>query len=358
MPDELTARLRELAASAQARPESVRPVLLRVIADLFVLHPRHNREDIRLFEDMAANLVAEADEASLTVVARKLAEAPDAPESVLALIRARGGAAAREILRADERIEQLELRRIAAVGPCDQAAAIAGRGGLDSDLSALLCRRPEREIALALAANAEALLAADDLRWLVERGRQDPALARALLDRGETTIDYLPLYLAAKAMERARLMRAARQASFADAGQAGRMEAALLAPELCQRLEAAALRLKRAAFAWTLAELLGCDARCGQRIVEDESGDALSLAFIALGAPREICARIFLVAFPRVALSREIFERNLALIASLPRRDAIRVIAAIAGAAAQGDHLAALPGGPNEQRRAVGDTDG
>ena len=85
--------------------------------------------------------------------------------------------------------------------------------------------------------------------------------------------------------------------------------------------------------------------------VEDESGDALSLAFIALGAPREIGARIFLVAFPRVALSREIFERNLALIASLPRRDATRVIVALAGAPAH-------PEVPDEQRRAVGDTDG
>jgi hypothetical protein len=140
-----------------------------------------------------------------------------------------------------------------------------------------------------------------------------------------------------------------------------------MASEICLRLEAAALRMKRAAFGWTLSEILGCDARCGQKIVEDESGDALSLAFISLGVPREICARIFLVAFPKVALSRETFERNLALIASLPRRDAARVIAAIAGAArrgppgdspAQAADSAARTGVPDDLRRAASENDG
>jgi hypothetical protein len=328
MPDELTARLRELAASARARPEVMGPVLLRVITDLFVLHPRHGAQDIQLFAELAGSLVADADEASLTAVARKLAEAPDAPESLLALIRARGGAAEQEILRADKRIAGLEARRIAAAGPCDQAAAIAARGDLDRDLTTLLCRRPERDIALALAANIAAPLATDDLGLLVARGRNDPALARTLLARGDLTIDHLPLYLDAGPAERAQLIRATRAESLA---QTERADAAPMAPDVCLRLETAALRLKRAAFAWTLAGVLGCDARIGQKIVEDESGDALSLAFIALGAPREICARIFLVAFPRVALSREIFERNLALIDSLPRRDAARVIAAVTG---------------------------
>ena len=97
-------------------------------------------------------------------------------------------------------------------------------------------------------------------------------------------------------------------------------------------LPKSALRTALTGFALMLAEMLNCDADCGRRLVEDESGDALTLAFIALGVPREICARIFLVAFPKVGLSCKTFDRNLALVASLPRRDATLVIGAITGA--------------------------
>ena len=329
MSNDIYARLRELAASAEARPAVMRPVLMRVITDLFVLHPQHTPQEIRLYEEMAGKLVADADEASLIIVARKLAQAADAPASVLKLVRERGGAAAREMFRADTRIEWRELRQIAASGSGDDAAAIAGRRDLDRELTKILSQRPERDIALALAANALAPLALEDLRLLIFRGRGDAVLARALLDRGGLTLDCLPLYLAAYQTERAQLIRLTRHASLA---QIGRPDAPPLDGPLCLRLEASAQRRDRAYFALTLAEILDCDPDCGRRLVEDESGDALTLAFIALGVPKEVCARLFLAAFPGDGPSPEIFDRNLALVASLPRRDATRIIGAITGA--------------------------
>jgi uncharacterized protein (DUF2336 family) len=326
MSNDLYACLRELVASAEARPAVMRPVLLCVITDLFLLHPRHRPEEIHLYEEMAGKLVPDADEASLAIVARKLAEAADAPASVMKLVRERGGAAAREMLRVDPRIEWRELGQIAASGAADHAAAIAGRRDLDRELTKILSQRPERDIALALSANALAPLALGDLRRLISRGRCDADLARALLDRGDLTLDCLPLYLAANATERARLIKLARCASLA---RVSRPDSAPLDGQLCLRLETSAAR-HRACFALTLAETLDCDADCGRRLVEDESGDALTLACIALGLPGEICARIFRAAFPN--LSRENFDRNLALVASLPRRDATAVIGAITGA--------------------------
>ena len=325
MSNDIYARLRELAASAEARPAIMRPVLLRVITDLFVLHPRHTPQEIRLYEEMAGKLVPDADEACLTVVARKLAQAADAPASVMKLVRESGGAAARELFRVDTRIELRELRQIAAGGPGEHAAAIAGRRDLDRELTKILSQRPERDIALALAANPLAPLALGDLRLLIFRGRGDADLARALLDRGDLTLDCLPLYLAANTTERARLIRLTRQASLA---QVGRPDAAPLDGQFRLRLETSARR-DRACFARTLSEILASDADCGRRLVEDESGDALTLAFIALGVPSETSARLLLVAFPD--LSPEIFDRNCALIASLPRRDATRIIGAITG---------------------------
>ena len=327
MSNDIYARLRELAASAEDRPAVMRPVLLRVITDLFVLHPCHTLEEIRLYEEMAGKLVPDADEASLTIVAQKLAQAADAPASVMKLVRERGGAAAREMFRNDKDQWRNCARSPRAARANTQPPSPASRSRPRTEK--ILSQRAERDIALALAANALAPLALDDLRLLIARGRDDADLARALLDRGDLSRDHRDI-LSAEPTERARLIRLTRCASLA---QAGRPDAAPLDRQLCLRLEASALRPDRASLALTLAEMLDCAPDIGRRLVEDESGDALTLAFIALGVPSEICTRLLPVAFPTIALSREIFDRNLTLVASLPRRDANRIIGAITGGA-------------------------
>jgi uncharacterized protein (DUF2336 family) len=330
MPADIFARLHDLAASAETRPADMRPVLLRVSTDLFVLHASHTAQEIRLFEEMACRLIDDADAATLAIIAQKLASCADAPAAVLRRLLARGGPAACELLRDDRRIAGAELRRVAASGPCDQACAVAGRKDLDREIAGLLAGRPEREVARALAANASAPLAVEDLRLLVSRGREDQELARALFSReDELSLDHLPLYLAGDAGRRGALLRLARAAGVAALGRpdaAGDLDAAA-----CARLEGAALRQKRAALALDLADILGCDPLCARRIVEDDSGDVLTLAFIAIGLPREIAARIFLIAFPKVGTDRAMFARNMKLYETLPRRDAARVIGAVTG---------------------------
>jgi uncharacterized protein (DUF2336 family) len=327
MPTDIYARLRDLAASAEAKPSEMRPVLLRVTTDLFALQPQHSPEEIRLYEEMAGRLIDTADEATLAQVARKLARCADSPASLLARIKARGGDAAREIFLADPQVEWRELRHLAASGPCDQASAVAARSDLDREIVRLLAARPEREIARALACNALAPLTNESLRLLAPRGRDDHALARALLDRCALTLDCLPLYLSAHAGERAKLLTLALEAGLA---QTGRPTGESLDEETTARIEEAALRQKRATFALLLADLLKCDSLRARRIVEDESGDALTLAFIAIGLPQEAAARIFLIAFPRVALSTEQFGRNMNLFRA-PRRAASRIIEAVTG---------------------------
>ena len=252
---------------------------------------------------MAGKLVDAADEPTLAIVARKLARCADAPSRLLSRIRARGGAPAREILLAAPQIEWTDLRQVAASGPCDQACAVSGRSDLDRELTRILGGRPEREIARALAANTLAPLAVEDLRLLSARGREDIVLARALLDRGDLSLDCLPLYLAANEAERARLINMTRGVGLVHAGRG--VAAPPLDDALCARLEASALRLKPSSFALTLAEILDCDPLCARKIVDDETGDAMTLAFIAIGLPKEICVRIFLIAFPKVAQSPE-----------------------------------------------------
>ena len=149
MPADIFARLHDLAASAETRPADMRPVLLRVTTDLFVLHASHTAQEIRLYEEMTCRLIDDADEATLATVAKKLAACDDAPAAVLRRLLARGGRAACELLRNDRQIAWVELRRVAASGPCDQACAVAGRKDLDREIAGLLAGRPEREVARA-----------------------------------------------------------------------------------------------------------------------------------------------------------------------------------------------------------------
>jgi uncharacterized protein (DUF2336 family) len=311
----------------------MRPILLRVATDLFTLHERHWPHEIRLYEEMADRLIADADEASLTLVARKLARCPDAPAAILRRIRARGGAPEVEILGADPRVERHELRQIAAGGACDHACAVAGRDDLDREIVKILSRRPEREVVRALAGNAKAPLAVEDLRLLCARGRDDAVLAQALLARGEPTLDGLALYLAADRAQREKLIGLARAAGLAQIGRADDLPP--LDDEAARRLESCALCQKRSAFALALAEILGCDHFRARKIILDEGGDALTLAFIAIGLPQAFAARILLGAFPKVGLSVGAFDRAMALYARLPRREASRIVAAFTGEAAR-----------------------
>lgn len=330
MPPDIYSRLRDLAASAEANPGEMRPVLLRVITDLFALHPQHTDEEIRLYEEMAGRLLDDADETTLTNVGRKLSRCADAPAAILKRIRARGGEPAREILLKDFRIEWRELRQIAASGACDQACAVAGRADLDREIARIFAARPEREIIRAIAANPLAPLSGEDLRLLAARGRRDAVLARALLGRGELTLEHLPLYLFANPRERSRLVVLALEAHLAQAGRP--QSTAMLDDEAVAQIEAAAVRRKRASFALTMADQMQCDPLSARRLIDDECGDALALAFIAIGLPADAAARIFLIAFPKVALSSEIFGRNMRLFRTIPHRVASRLIEAIIGA--------------------------
>jgi len=330
MPPDIYARLQGLAATAQINSAEMRPILLRVTTDMFVLHAEHTDEEIRLYEEMARRLIDDADAATLALVARKLATCSDAPTLVLNRLRAKGGEAAREIVQFSRQIEWRELRRLAVDGAWDVACAVAGRSDLDREIAAILAARPEREIARALAANTLAPLNHEDVRLLALRGRDDVTLARALLNRGEITLDHLPLYLTANAEQRDILFGLVRQASLAQTGRPETMPK--LDENLVLRLETTALRQKRTSFALALADLLGCDALCARRIVEDETGDALALAFLAIGLPAEAAARIFLIAFPKIGQSPDIFIADMKMIATTPRRDAARIIAAVTGA--------------------------
>lgn len=108
-----------------------------------------------------------------------------------------------------------------------------------------------------------------------------------------------------------------------------------------------------------LAERLHCDQILARRIVDDEEGEALAIAFVAIGLPKEAAARILLGAFPRIAELPEAFDHVMRLARTVPRRVALRMIDAMAGppgAHAPGAARAPLLR-PAQERQNVSETD-
>jgi hypothetical protein len=95
------------------------------------------------------------------------------------------------------------------------------------------------------------------------------------------------------------------------------------------RLEQAAAHGDRPAFARALAHALGCEPIIAQNIAQDRGGEALALAFVAMGLSIEATARIFLEGFADISLTGEKFRPLMRIVESMRRRTAARLIRTI-----------------------------
>src|SRR5947209_4266978 len=83
MTNDFLSGLEGLVALGKEGGLNMKPILLRVITDQFVSQPRHPTADIRQYEELAQQLIADADIASASAVAKRLGPHPDAPPSVI-----------------------------------------------------------------------------------------------------------------------------------------------------------------------------------------------------------------------------------------------------------------------------------
>ncbi len=219
------------------------------------------------------------------------------------------------------------LMATAAEGPVDEACALADRGDLDDKLIEVLARRPEGKVVYTLAYNAQAGLGRKILRVLMERGREDARLARALLRREDLHLCHFRLFMHATEEERAHLIAIARLSHL------DTIRGAEAYPEpdadRVARVEHAALDGDRAAFEQALATAFSCDLSMAERIARDKGGEALALAFAALGLDYESAVRIFLSGLPDRDPSIQKIRALMRIIYSVPRLTAARLVRTI-----------------------------
>jgi hypothetical protein len=303
------ADLSGLVALAHERNLDLRPVLLRVQTDLFAAAPNRDQGTIDAFEALALGFLAVVDDDTAGIVARKLAPLADTPPRVIEALLARGGQARQGVIQGMPRLP----RTVAAAALADEPAlapVLAARADLDAATLVELLGRGEDVVDLAIARNRSMVLGRT-LHHLVERGRERPHLAAALLAREDLSVwDEAALYVHADARRRA--------------GIRGRLEthAPLIAAFRRAALPRAdsAMRddlLARAAdgdgpgFRALLAEALRVNlvSAAPWRFDHEAHREVVALALVAAGLPSEDAIRVFLTLDREIARSvRAVFH--------------------------------------------------
>ncbi len=282
-----------LATLARSPRPADRALWLRVATDYFLTGPFPTRAHGAGFAAELAERLRDADDATRSAVARKLAPCAEAVE-VLSALESLGGQAALDVLQCAVALPRERLLA-AAAGDNARARAVARREDLDAELVAILADHGEIEVLIALARNRRAPIDPRLYATLARRAKQriegtpDRRLAEALLERAPTRLDEAALFLEADSGRRAEIMVAAQRAALAgprtpfpprDASRA------------IARLERFALEAEPERFVGALAQALECSLELANRIARDPSGEPLAVALAALAAPDDVAVRI------------------------------------------------------------------
>ncbi|MGI3904100.1 MAG: DUF2336 domain-containing protein [Janthinobacterium lividum] len=330
--DDLRGSLERLVRLGRTPDVDIRPVLLRVLVDMFARRLHHSPDDIVQFEGMIERLLDESDGEVRRAVADKLAGHPATPKRLIERFLAEGGDMAASVLGGAD-VETAILQRAADWGTTAMAVAVAGRSDLSPDTVASLVDRPEPDVLMAVAANTAAPVGLDAFRYLVRRARGNDALGRALLRREAFDGERAPLFLVADSAQRAAIILAARREDLGPEIRRVRLtedEAAALA-----RVERAVMAPERDGFDEALALALNIRLDDAWRLIDDPKGEPLALALAAVGASAELAARVFILSGPAIGHSVMAVRRLTALVEGMPRPTAARLIAAMAQAGAR-----------------------
>jgi hypothetical protein len=329
MPPRIATDLAELARLASNGGLDLRQVALRVKTDLLLATPTPSPEDMEAFRAMAEASIPAIDEATATIIARKLASWPHAPREVLACLRARGGEVLAALISHGMPLTTAEIEEIAAEGDSEARVALAGRHDLTGSASIALASGSNAEVDAALAANTAAPLPHAALDLLLPRAIQTPALGANLLARADLPVsELMPLFLQASLEKRLSMIDAA----AAHEALAPSPRPPTLPADQISGLIATALSDRRNAFA-ALAEAFGGDVRLATTMANDPSRQLTALALIGCGASPEDATRFLIGLGDEAARSVERIFALVELMRSVQPAVARRLAQQIAGIA-------------------------
>lgn len=300
--------------------------MLRVATDLFCQTRSHAPADILRYTELASALLETADTRTRAAIAQKLAAAPHAPEKLLrALLDDRDVTVASFILSGSPALQPGHLASfLDECGPAE-AAAIARRPDIGSELVKRLAAHPHLLVVETLLENSAARLEEDTIGLLVSRTEAHPALADILLARRHVDpADLAPLYQRADCAMRTSI-RNALEDRPAKAPQAVPLDAV---SELNDAVHAA----DRDRIGSSLSKALRLNPAGMPRILDDPTAEVFALALAAAGIRRAAAIRVLLIAAPfEVRTSVDRIHSAAAVYDSTSRRVAREITVAVAG---------------------------
>jgi uncharacterized protein (DUF2336 family) len=310
--DLTTDTLQHIAARGLSEAGGPKPLLLRVLVDLFVRRPSHSEDEIQHFAEIAHTILPSATRAEIDHAAMRLCTHPAAPGEVLDLLAMRAGEGAVLLFEKCRRLSTAVLHHGAMAGPLALACAIAQRDDLDPTTINLLAARPERDILLALVENEKAPLNAHLLPQLVARAKDEAPIAHRLCQRLPHRAEVLSLFLHAARTDRLLMIGAARQRM--DSPKQNDMEQAPIdAADLVTAAQTSAQ-----AFALCLAQKLTLPETLAQALTQDHGGEALIIALRALGADGDEVQQISKLLCDTLTEGQLVWRRALCLCISQP----------------------------------------
>ncbi len=284
--DLTTDTLQHIAARGLSEAGGPKPLLLRVLVDLFVRRPSHSEDEIQHFAEIAHTILPSATRAEIDHAAMRLCTHSAAPGELLDLLAARANEGAVLLFEKCRRLSTAVLHNAAASAPLVAARAIARRDDLDPATIDLLAARPEREIWIALAENEYAPLGTHILTPLVARAHNDAQLAQALCRRLPHRAEVLGLFLHAARADRLLMIAAARSRMGQSDTQATTLDANVSA-----KLNTAAPTSAKV-FADCLTQSLHLSEELANSITQDQGGEAIVIALRALGMDADAIASL------------------------------------------------------------------
>ncbi len=328
-PDELPVALERLVALGQSPDVNIRPVLLRVVVDMFVRKEHHAPADLQQFATIVSHLLDDADPDARLLVADKLSRHPATPRILLDRFVAEQGLLACTVYRHAE-LDDETLGAAAAWGGVEVATALAGRPGLTPSVVTALVERPENAVLCELARNADATLDRASFQKLARRARTDDELAALLARRAADPLDLAPLFHLVGAEQRQAIIEASRRSELGKR-QWGRLDGTTAAA--LDQMDRLVRCGERDAFETLLSRALGIKGDHLIPLLHDPGGEALALALTAAGATPDMAARVFILGDPRIGHSVAKVRALVHIVETLSAHAARRLIDAMAGSA-------------------------
>jgi len=267
-----------------------RPVLARVLTDLFVARSLHTHDELAQFEALIEPLIGIIDPPAAIAVARKLAPHPETPRRVIEALLRRNDEAAYQALRDTTTLDARTLDILAAKGSRFVGVAIASRSTLADATARILAARDETVIDLALARRVDHELPSDVASSLVARARRNPDLARLIMAWPNLRFSQgCSLFLDAEPQEREAMAAEATRRAFLTRARPSAFLRADIDAAIGELVGADRHRLAAALVAW-----LGLPQDEAATIISDSTGEALVLSLRACGARPETIVALLL----------------------------------------------------------------